>query len=190
MLHFAGPDSATGEDVVEFQCHGGRAVVEALLAALDRLDGVRAAEPGEFTRRALANGRIDLTEAEGLAELLEAETEAQRKSALARAEGGAAPPARSMARAAARPVGRAEVGDRLCRRGGWRARPSTQRRELARACRRDRRTARRAARRAAARRRAGRRRRPAQRRKVEPGQRARRAGARDRHRHRREPPAT
>ena len=82
------PTLATGEDIVEYQCHGGRAVVAALIAALLALPGLRLAEPGEFTRRAFANGRIDLTEAEGLAELLEAETEAQRISALRRAEGG------------------------------------------------------------------------------------------------------
>lgn len=88
VLRFDGPASATGEDVVEFQCHGGRAVVDALLAALGRIEGLRLALPGEFTRRAFENGRIDLTEAEGLADLLEAETESQRKSALALAEGG------------------------------------------------------------------------------------------------------
>jgi tRNA modification GTPase len=88
VLRFDGPASATGENVVEYQCHGGRAVVEALLAALGSLPGMRLAEPGEFTRRAFANGRIDLTEAEGLADLLEAETESQRRAALMMAEGG------------------------------------------------------------------------------------------------------
>jgi tRNA modification GTPase len=88
VLRFDGPGSSTGEDVVEFQCHGGRAVVDALLAALGTLGGLRLAEPGEFTRRAFENGRIDLTEAEGLADLIEAETESQRKAALALAEGG------------------------------------------------------------------------------------------------------
>lgn len=88
LLRFAGPASATGEDIVEYQCHGGRAVVSAILDALLAQPGMRAAEPGEFTRRAFANGRIDLTEAEGLADLLEAETERQRRSALMRAEGG------------------------------------------------------------------------------------------------------
>jgi tRNA modification GTPase len=88
VLRFDGPASSTGEDSVEFQCHGGRAVVDALLAALAALDGLRLAEPGEFTRRAFENGRIDLTEAEGLADLIEAETENQRKAALALAEGG------------------------------------------------------------------------------------------------------
>jgi tRNA modification GTPase len=88
VLRFDSPASSTGEDIVEFQCHGGRAVVDAVLAALASLDGLRSAEPGEFTRRAFENGRIDLTEAEGLADLLEAETESQRKAALALAEGG------------------------------------------------------------------------------------------------------
>ena len=87
LLHFVAPDSNTGENVVEFQCHGGKAVVEALLWTLTSFAGVREAQPGEFTRRSLLNGKIDLTQAEGLAELLEAETEAQRKSALSRSEG-------------------------------------------------------------------------------------------------------
>jgi tRNA modification GTPase len=88
VLRFDGPTSSTGENIVEFQCHGGRAVVDALLSALGSLEGLRLAEPGEFTRRAFENGRIDLTEAEGLADLIEAETESQRKAALATAEGG------------------------------------------------------------------------------------------------------
>ena len=88
VLRFDGPASSTGEDSVEFHCHGGRAVVDAVLRALGQLDGLREAEPGEFTRRAFENGRIDLTEAEGLADLIAAETESQRKAALALAEGG------------------------------------------------------------------------------------------------------
>jgi len=88
VLRFDSPASSTGEDIVEFQCHGGRAVVDAILAALTSLDGLRRAEPGEFTRRAFEYGKIDLTEAEGLADLIEAETESQRKVALALAEGG------------------------------------------------------------------------------------------------------
>lgn len=87
LLRFDAPASATGENIVEFHCHGGRAVVDALLGALAGIDGFRLAKPGEFTRRALANGRIDLTEAEGLADLLEAETELQRRIAMARAGG-------------------------------------------------------------------------------------------------------
>jgi tRNA modification GTPase len=88
VLRFDAPASSTGEDVIEFQCHGGRAVVDAVLAALAQVKGLRVAEPGEFTRRAFENGRIDLTQAEGLADLIEAETESQRKAALALAEGG------------------------------------------------------------------------------------------------------
>ena len=87
LIHFPGPRTATGEDLVEYHCHGGRATVAALLAALAAQTGVREAEAGEFTRRALANGIIDLTAAEGLADLLAAETELQRKVALRRAEG-------------------------------------------------------------------------------------------------------
>ena len=92
VLRFDGPASATGENVVEFHIHGGRAVADVMLDAVASLagekGGIRLAEPGEFTRRALENGRIDLTEAEGLADLLEAETETQRRAALALAEGG------------------------------------------------------------------------------------------------------
>ncbi len=88
VLRFDSPASSTGENIVEFQCHGGRAVVDAVLGVLASLDGLRGAEPGEFTRRAFENGRIDLTEAEGLADLIEAETESQRKAALVLAEGG------------------------------------------------------------------------------------------------------
>jgi tRNA modification GTPase len=87
VLRFPAPASATGEDVAELHLHGGRAVVAAVLAALGRRPGLRAAEPGEFTRRAFENGRIDLAEAEGLADLLAAETESQRRSALAAAGG-------------------------------------------------------------------------------------------------------
>ena len=88
VLRFDGPASSTGEDVVEFQIHGGRAVADAVLDALASVEGLRLALPGEFTRRALDNGRIDLTEAEGLADLIEAETESQRRAALALADGG------------------------------------------------------------------------------------------------------
>lgn len=88
VLSFPGPATATGEDLVEFHCHGGRAVVDAVLRTLGAQPALRMAQPGEFTRRAFANGRIDLTEAEGLADLLEAETESQRKAALALAGGG------------------------------------------------------------------------------------------------------
>jgi tRNA modification GTPase len=81
LLLFPGPDSATGEDLAEFHIHGGRAVVRAVEKAISQFPEVRMAEAGEFTRRAFANGRLDLNEAEGLADLLSAETEWQRKSA-------------------------------------------------------------------------------------------------------------
>lgn len=87
VLWLPGPGTATGEDVAELHCHGGRAVVAALEAALAAMPGLRRAAPGEFTRRAFANGRIDLAEAEGLADLLSAETELQRRSAVAMASG-------------------------------------------------------------------------------------------------------
>ncbi len=88
VLWFPGPSTATGEDLAEFHLHGGRAVVAAVLACLGGLPGLRPATAGEFTRRAFLNGRIDLAQAEGLADLLAAETESQRQSALVLAEGG------------------------------------------------------------------------------------------------------
>ena len=88
ILWLPGPATATGEDTVEFHLHGGRAVVAAVMAALGELPGLRMAEPGEFTRRAFSNGKLDLAQAEGLADLLAAETEAQRRQALRQAEGG------------------------------------------------------------------------------------------------------
>jgi tRNA modification GTPase len=87
ILWFPGPATATGEDLAELHCHGGRAVLAAVLAALGAIEGLREAEPGEFTRRAFANGRIDLAEAEGLADLLSAETEFQRRGAMMAAGG-------------------------------------------------------------------------------------------------------
>ena len=87
VLWFPGPSSVTGEDVAEFHLHGGKAIVAAVLAELASLDGLREAEAGEFTRRGFANGKIDLAEAEGLADLLEAETELQRHAAMASAGG-------------------------------------------------------------------------------------------------------
>jgi tRNA modification GTPase len=80
-LWFPGPNSETGEDVAEFHVHGGRAVIAAVLSALAKLAGLRHAEAGEFTRRAFENGRMDLTAVEGLADLVAAETEAQRRQA-------------------------------------------------------------------------------------------------------------
>jgi tRNA modification GTPase len=82
VLTFEAPHSFTGEDVVEFHLHGSTAVVRAVLTALSSVDGTRLAEPGEFTRRALENNRLDLAQVEGLADLIDAETEAQRKQAL------------------------------------------------------------------------------------------------------------
>lgn len=88
VLWLPGPNNATGEDTAELHCHGGRAVIAAVEAALGAVPGLRPAIAGEFTRRAFANGRIDLAEAEGLADLLSAETELQRRSALVMASGG------------------------------------------------------------------------------------------------------
>jgi tRNA modification GTPase len=90
VLWFANPASFTGEDVAEFHVHGGRAIIEALLAALSALPGLRPAEPGEFTRRAVENGRLDLTRAEAIADLVDAETEAQRRQALRQYDGALA----------------------------------------------------------------------------------------------------
>ena len=86
-LWLPGPGTATGEDIAELHCHGGRAVIAAIEAALAALPQLRRATSGEFTRRAFANGRIDLAEAEGLADLLSAETQLQRRSAMAMAGG-------------------------------------------------------------------------------------------------------
>jgi tRNA modification GTPase len=86
-LWFPGPNSETGEDVTELQLHGGRAVLAAVFAALGRMDGVRPAEAGEFTRRGFENGKIDLTAVEGLADLVAAETEGQRRQALRQMQG-------------------------------------------------------------------------------------------------------
>src|SRR6266446_1094626 len=86
-LWFPGPHSETGEDVAELQLHGGRAVLAAVLAALGKLEGFRLAEPGELTRRAFENGKLDLTAAEGLADLIAAETEAQRRQAFQQLRG-------------------------------------------------------------------------------------------------------
>ena len=87
VLWFPGPASETGEDCAELQLHGGRAVVDAVCAELATFAGLRLAEPGEFTRRAFANGRIDLLQVEGLADLVSAETELQRRAALGLAGG-------------------------------------------------------------------------------------------------------
>ena len=87
LLFFPGPHSFTGEDVAEFQIHGGRAVTAALLQGLASMAGLRPAEPGEFTRRAVENGRLDLTQAEAIADLVNAETQAQHRLALRQMEG-------------------------------------------------------------------------------------------------------
>jgi tRNA modification GTPase len=86
-LFFPGPNSFTGEDCGEFQVHGGRAVVTALLAEIGKLPGFRQAEAGEFTKRAFLNGKMDLLEAEALADLINAETEAQRQFAVLNSSG-------------------------------------------------------------------------------------------------------
>jgi len=86
-LWFPAPRSETGEDTAELQLHGGRAVIAAVLAALARVPGCRPAEAGEFTRRAFENGRLDLTRVEGLADLIGADTEAQRRQALRQMRG-------------------------------------------------------------------------------------------------------
>ena len=88
VLWFPGPASETGEDCAELQLHGGRAVVDAVCAELATFEGLRLAEPGEFTRRAFTHGRIDLLQVEGLADLVSAETELQRQAALGLAGGG------------------------------------------------------------------------------------------------------
>jgi tRNA modification GTPase len=87
VLWFPKPASATGEDVVEFHVHGGRAVLAAVFASLSAIDHVRPAEPGEFTRRAFENGKLDLTEAEGLDDLIHADTDRQRRQALRQLRG-------------------------------------------------------------------------------------------------------
>jgi tRNA modification GTPase len=87
VLWFPGPVSATGEDVAELHVHGGRAVVASVFAALSALENLRLAEPGEFTRRAFENGKLDLTEAEGLDDLIHADTDRQRRQALRQLKG-------------------------------------------------------------------------------------------------------
>ncbi|HEY7747714.1 MAG TPA: tRNA uridine-5-carboxymethylaminomethyl(34) synthesis GTPase MnmE [Aestuariivirgaceae bacterium] len=89
VLWFPRPNSFTGEDMAEFQVHGGAAVIQALFTELAAIPGLRAADPGEFTRRAFGNGKFDLMEVEGLADLIESRTERQRRQAILRVEGGA-----------------------------------------------------------------------------------------------------
>ncbi|HTV32867.1 MAG TPA: tRNA uridine-5-carboxymethylaminomethyl(34) synthesis GTPase MnmE [Methylocella sp.] len=87
VIYSPAPKSFTGEDYAEFHVHGGRAILAAMIEALSRFDGTRPAEPGEFTRRALLNGKLDLAQAEGLGDLIAAETEAQRRQAMRQTEG-------------------------------------------------------------------------------------------------------
>src|SRR6476619_5816092 len=87
VLWFPGPASATGEDVAEFHVHGGRAVLASLFSALSGFENARPAEPGEFTRRGFENGKLDLTEAEGLDDLIHADTDRQRRQALRQLKG-------------------------------------------------------------------------------------------------------
>ena len=87
VLRFCAPNSYTGENVVEFHVHGGRAIQVALLSTLAKMSGLRFAEAGEFTRRAVENGRLDLTRAEAIADLVDAETEAQRRQAFRQYDG-------------------------------------------------------------------------------------------------------
>ena len=116
-LWFPGPRSETGEDMAELQVHGGRAVVAGVLEAIGCIDGCRLAEPGEFARRAFENGKLDLTGAEGLADLIDAETAAQRRQALRQVEGALATAVLRLAAEADRRHGTPGGGDRLLRRG-------------------------------------------------------------------------
>ena len=96
VLWFPGPKSETGEDMAELQVHGSRAVVQAIFEALAGL-GLRLARPGEFARRAFENGKLDLTAVEGLADLIAAETEVQRRQAVGQAGGALAREGRGLA---------------------------------------------------------------------------------------------
>ena len=141
VLWFGAPRTETGEDMAEFHVHGGPAVVKAMLAVLGRQPGCRLAEPGEFARRAFDNGKLDLAQVEGLADLVDAETEAQRRQALAADARGAVGALRGLA---GRPHPRQRAGrsgDRLqrrrrrgerCHRGGARASSPSCRRPSAR----------------------------------------------------------
>ncbi|HRD75753.1 MAG TPA: tRNA uridine-5-carboxymethylaminomethyl(34) synthesis GTPase MnmE [Hyphomicrobiaceae bacterium] len=90
VLWLPGPGTETGEDMAELHIHGGPAIIRALLRVLGDIDGLRLAEPGEFVRRAFRNGKLDLTAVEGIADLIEAETEGQRRQAMRQASGGLA----------------------------------------------------------------------------------------------------
>ena len=116
-LWFPGPNSETGEDMAEIQVHGGQAVIAALLGALGRVENCRMAEPGEFTRRAFNNGRLDLTEVEGLADLIAAETPAQRRQAYRQLKGLIGDQAEAWRRPNHRGAGSGRGADRLLRPG-------------------------------------------------------------------------
>ncbi len=102
VLWFPAPHSFTGEDVAELHLHGGPAVIAATLAALSVQQGLRLAEPGEFTRRAFDHDKLDLAQVEGIADLIAAETEMQRRQALRQAEGALSRAARDLARPTSR----------------------------------------------------------------------------------------
>ena len=87
LLWFPGPNSYTGEDMAEFHVHGSRAVVDAIQTSISKLEDCRLAEPGEFTKIAFQNGKIDLMKAEGISDLISSETEIQRKQAIKTMEG-------------------------------------------------------------------------------------------------------
>ena len=88
VLYFKAPHSFTGEDIVEFQTHGSKAVIASVMNNLSQIEGFRMAEPGEYSKRAFYNGKMDLTEAEGLADLIDSETSEQQKYAMRQMEGG------------------------------------------------------------------------------------------------------
>ena len=116
VVWLPGPGSYTGEDSAEFYLHGGRSVLNGMADALVAL-GARPAEPGEFTRRAFLNGRMDLTEAEAVHDLIAAETEAQRRQALRQLDGALGTTVSGVGGAAAAAVGAAGGADRFSRRG-------------------------------------------------------------------------
>jgi tRNA modification GTPase len=103
-IYFPAPHSFTGEDVVELHTHGGRAVIRALLVALSACPGLRMAEPGEYTRRAFQNGKMDLAQAEGLADLIDAETRSQHAQALRQLDGGMSQRAEALREAVLAPL--------------------------------------------------------------------------------------
>ncbi len=122
VLRFEAPASYTGEDVVELHVHGGPAVCRSIDAALAALPGLRPAEAGEFTRRALLNGKLDLAQVEGVGDLLAAETAAQARQALALLDGALSSQAACWRDGLLRALALLEAGDRLRRRGSARGR--------------------------------------------------------------------